>query len=114
MKVSNEEILNAILTNQTQKAAADSLGISPVTLCNRLKTPKMRQLLTAYREKQLDTIMSRLLASSEKASKKLDNLMDSENEFVAYNSASKVLQLSNDYIVTHDIKHRLEALEEKE
>ena len=110
-KVTDEKIIEAVLSSDTQIEAAQMLKITPQTLSKRIHQPKLKEKLSEYRKDILDKTSNQLIKSNLKATETLTQLLDSESELTRYNSASKVLQLSKDYIALSDISARLDRLE---
>lgn len=58
-------------------------------------------------------LSNRLVSNSSKALDNLVNMLDSPNEYNRYNSAVKILDLTERYIKIEDLQSRIEALEER-
>lgn len=110
-KITDERIIEAILSTNSQVEASKVLGITPQTLCNRLHKPKLKAKLNEYRRDVLDRTSNQLVKSNLKATETLTQLLDSESDITKYNAASRILQLSKDYISLSDIAERLDRLE---
>lgn len=110
-KISDLEIIQAILSSDTQKQASEKLNITQATLSRRLKNPKLKTELSKYRLELIDKTSTELIKSNIIATEKLTELLNSDSELTRYNASTKILQLSRDYVLMSDIATRLEALE---
>lgn len=110
-KISDLEIIQAVLSSETQKQAAERLHITQATLSRRLKNPKLKAELSKYRLGLIDKTSTELIKSNIIATEKLVELLNSDSELTRYNASTKILQLSRDYVLMSDIATRLEALE---
>ena len=111
-RVSDEELVTAILNTQNQKEASQLLGISEQTICNRLQSEAVQELLYAHRKALFDATSNRIVSISSRALETLVELLESDSENIRLNTACKLLSLSQDYISKQDIVSRLEHLEE--
>lgn len=111
-KIYDEQIIQALLLNSTQKDTADSLGITPQTLSKRINRPEFKNKLALIRKQQIEIVNNRLVNASTQAVDNLVDLLNSDNEYSRYNASCKILNLAKDYISIEDILTRLEALEE--
>ena len=112
-RITDEQLILAILNNPTQKKAADELGCSQMTVSRRINRTDFRNKLSEKRREIYDSVNNRLVNSSCVAVDVLVSLLESESEYIQYSAATKILQLSQDYITQSDIMTKLEALESK-
>lgn len=110
-KLTTDEIVLALLSNTTQKAAAEKLGITVQTLCNKVKSKSIQRKLQEVRKMQVQTVSNQLVASSSTAMENLIEMLNSENEYSRYNASLKILSLAEKYIKMEDILTRLDELE---
>lgn len=110
-KITDLQIIQAILSTDTQKQASEKLNITQATLSRRLKNPKLKAELSKYRLEIIDKTSTELIKSNIIATEKLTELLASDSELTRYNASTKILQLSRDYVMLSDIATRLEALE---
>lgn len=113
MRVSDDEIINAILSTPTQKLAAEKLKITEQTLTKRLKNPRLKANINQYRKDCLKHTANRIIQQTDTALAKLFGLMNSENENIQLQAICKVLSYSAEFCKICDIQSRLDDLEEK-
>ena len=106
--ITDEELLNAIMSTGTQKEASELLGISEQTVCNRIQKESFKTLLFTYRRDLFDVTSNRIVSSSKKALETLVALLDSDSEMVRYNTATKILSLGQQYVASQDILKRID------
>lgn len=111
-KLRNEDLLIACLTCKSQREIAKELGVTTATVNRRIHDPTFQKVFSEHRKKILDGTSTELVSNSQKAVEVLVKLLDSENELMRYNAASKILHLSQDYITQTDIIQRLDRLEQ--
>jgi len=112
-RVSDEALVYAVLTHNSQKDIADALHISQRQVCIRLKDRAIQKTLSEHRRAVLDSINTNLVSASQKAVQTLVELLDSDSEKIRLSASVRVLQLSNEYIQMNDILQRIEQLEER-
>lgn len=108
--ISDNEILVAVLSSRSYSEAAKSLGISKQTISRRMKDTELKSRVIELRKNVLDTINMRLIDGSKQAVEVLINLLNSDNELTRYNSASRILGLTQDFVESADIINELEQL----
>jgi hypothetical protein len=111
---SDEHLLLTLISSKSQTEAAQKLGISKQTVCRRVSKPKFKKMLADYRKQQLDEVNTKLIGLGGKSVDVLGNLLNSTNEISQYNSASRILGLMHDFIMTADIIQRLDVLEQSQ
>lgn len=112
-RISTQDIVQALLFNNTQRQAAQELGITECTLSKKIKSQAVQNQLRAIRREQVQILSNRLVSNSSKALNNLVDMLDSTNEYNRYNSAVKILDLTEKYIKIEDLQSRIEALEER-
>lgn len=113
VKITDEQIIQTILSTSSQTEAAKVLNITRATLNRRLQKPELKTKIAKYRRDILDKTSDKLLQSNVLATDKLTSLLNSDSELTVYNACSKILQLSRDYVVAADISARLDKLEQE-
>lgn len=113
VKITDEQIIQTILSTSSQTEAAKVLNITRATLNRRLQKPELKTKIAKYRRDILDKTSTKLLQANVLATDKLTSLLNSDSELTVYNACSKILQLSRDYVVAADISARLDKLEQE-
>lgn len=111
-RISDIELLEAILNSDSQKEASKLLGISEQTICNRMRTKSFKTLISIHRREMYDAVSNRAIANNMKALNTLVELLDSDSEMMRYNTAAKILSLGQQYIASQDILQRIEDIED--
>lgn len=107
-------LIAALLTGLTVTDAAAAAGISRATATRRLTDAGFRETLIAARAQVLSEAPARLLATSEKATKRLTALMEEAvDEGVQMRSAGKLLDLMLRAYQAADMLPRIEELERR-
>lgn len=111
LKVTDEELMLALLNSPTQKQAAALLGVTEQTISKRIKEADFQKRFSELRRKMLDSVSSELTKASYAAANKLIEFLDSKNEQLRYSACCKILQLANDTVALNEIIQRLDRLE---
>ena len=111
LKVTDEELMLALLNSPTQKQAAALLGVTEQTISKRIKEADFQKRFSELRRKMLDSVSSELTKASYAAANKLVEFLDSKNEQLRYSACCKILQLANDTVALNEIIQRLDRLE---
>ena len=111
LKITDEQIMLALLNSPTQKQAAALLGVTEQTISKRIKEADFQKHFSDLRRKMLDTVTSELTKASYVAANKLIGFLDSKNEQLRYSACCKILQLANDAVALNEISQRLDRLE---
>ena len=109
-KVDDKTLMGLCLSGKAQVQIAKELGMTKAQICRRINTPEFKELLSEYRNKMLDGILTDLTVHSQKAVKTLVNLLDSDNPFCQLQAACKILTLSQEYGIQHDLLTEIEKL----
>ena len=112
MKISDEQIMLALLNSPTQKQAAALLGVTEQTISKRIKEADFQKRFSELRRKMLDSVSTELTKASFAAANKLIEFLDSKNEQLRYSACCNILQLANDTAALNEIIQRLDRLED--
>ena len=109
-KVDDKTLLALCLTGKTQTEIAKTLGMTKTQICRRINTDDFQTMLSDYRRRVLDGILTDLTANAQKSVATLVKLLDNENPFVQFNAASKILSMAQEYGIQKDIMRDIEEL----
>ena len=109
-KVDDKTLLAMCLTGQTQTQMAKELGMTKAQICRRINTDDFQTMLSQYRKRVLDGILTDLTANAQKSVKTLVKLLDNRNAFVQFNAASKILSMAQEYGIQKDLMRDIEDL----
>lgn len=112
-KVSDEELISALLLHGTQKEAAEALGITEQTISGRKKNPHFVHL---YNDCQAEIIHAATQKLANAASASADLLVSTRDNpeadlFLRTNIAKDILRLARDYVAIDELQRRLSLLE---
>ena len=112
-RVTDEEIIAAILMHGSNRAAAEALGIGEKTVYLRTKTPAYIELFRQTKQELLSTATHRLQAATVNAVKVLCVVMQDYKVApqTRVNAATSVLAYAAKYAETVDIMERITELE---
>ena len=113
-KLSDEDLLVALLTSKSQAEAAQKLGVSKQTVTRRVNVPAFKDKFLQYRKNILDNVNTQLVNGTQEAVNVLIDLLKSKNEITRYNASSRILSLVQDYLSMQDIIDRLDKLEQEQ
>ena len=113
-KIDDKTLLYLMLTGKSQADIAKMLNMTRTQICRRVNTQEFRKILSEYRTKMIDGILSELSINALKAVNVLVELLDSDNDFVRFNASSKILSLVHDYNLQNDLLHELEEIKESQ
>jgi hypothetical protein len=85
------ELVEALLTHPTKTAAARALGISRQKLYKRLQKESVRELLDMILRERVQHLSRYSVSLVERAWARIEELLNSENEFVAIRAATLIL-----------------------
>lgn len=109
-KVDDKTLLALCLTGKTQTEIAKTLGMTKTQICRRINTESFQIMLSDYRKRMLDGILTDLTANAQKSVKTLVKLLDNDNPFVQFNAASKILSMSQEYGIQKDLMRDIDDL----
>ena len=109
-KVDDKTLLALCLTGKTQTEIARTLGMTKAQICRRINTEDFQTMLSQYRKRVLDGILTDLTANAQKSVKTLVKLLDNENPFVQFNAASRILSMAQEYGIQKDLMCDIEDL----
>ena len=112
-KIDDKTLLSLCLTGWTQTKIAEQYGITKCQISRRINSDAFQEMLSEYRKRILDGIMTELTANAQKSVQTLVKLLDSENEYIQMQSACKILSFTQDYSLQHDILRDIEAWKEE-
>ena len=113
-RLTDEEIIAALLAKGTVKGAAACLECATRTLYERMKKPEFKELYAQARAHLLKTATAKLQGNLCGAIDTLAEIMTDEEaaKQTRVNSAVSILQYAARFTETTDILERLEAIEE--
>ena len=110
MKVDDNTLLTMCLSGSSQAQIAETLGMTKAQICRRVNNPDFQIVLAEYRKKVLDAVLTDLTANAQKSVQTLVELLDCDIPSIQLQAASKILTLSQDYSLQHDILRDIDAL----
>ena len=115
MKVTDEQLVTAIMTHVSNKKAAAALGISERQFYNRTSSPAFKEKLTRARGRVMDNAVALLTGRMNEAIGTMVIIMRDEEAppQTRLNAADTILRNSMKLSERVDILERLDALEDK-
>ena len=112
-KITDEELITALLLHSTQKEAAEALGITEQTITTRKKSSSFVRL---YNECQQEIIHSATQKLANAAAASADLLIATRDNpdadiFLRTNIAKDILRLARDYVAVDELQRRLSLIE---
>lgn len=111
-KVDDKTLLALCLTGKTQTQIAKELGMTKAQICRRINTDDFQTMLSDYRKKVLDGVLTDLTAHAQKSVQTIVQLLDNENPYIQLQAACKILSMSQDYGIQKDLMRDIEAWKE--
>lgn len=111
-KVDDKTLLALCLTGRTQTQIARELGMTKAAICRRVNTDDFKKMLSDYRKRILDGVLTELTANTQKSVQTLVQLLDNKNPFVQLQSACKILSLSQEYGIQNDLLHEIDKIKQ--
>lgn len=113
MKVSDEQIIAAILSYSTNIQAAEACGLSEKQFYNRLSRPELKEKLAAARSKLLESATSSIAARVGEAVETMASIMHSEETpaQTRLNAADAIVRNSLKMSERTDVLDRISELE---
>ncbi len=113
-KVDDATLLSLVLTNNSQTQIAETLGMTKAAICRRIKSPTFQDLLADYRKRVLDGVLTALTSNAYRSVDTLVELLDDDNPYIRYQSASKILSLSQEFGVQYDLLRQIENIKQSQ
>lgn len=113
MKISDEQIVAAIISCSTNKQAAEACGLSEKQFYNRLSRPELKEKLAAARAKLLESATSSIAARVGEAVETMASIMHSEETpaQTRLNAADAIVRNSLKMSERTDVLDRISELE---
>lgn len=114
MRVTDNQLISALLTCPTIKLASEKVGISEQSVYARLRKPDFRMKLQSERNTQFQVISSKLEDANFKALDTLINILDNDevSAGIKVRASQTLLDLSLKNREQVDILQRIECIEE--
>ena len=114
MRVTDNQLISALLTHATIKQASESVGLSEQSVYSRLRKPDFRAKLQNARDNQFQVISSKLEDANFKALDTLIKILDDKevSAGIKVRASQTLLDLSLKNREQADIISRIENLEE--
>lgn len=111
-KVDDKTLLSLCLTGKTQTQIAKELGMTKAQISRRVNTEQFQAMLSDYRKRVLDGVLTDLTANAQKSVQTLVELLDCENPFVQLKAACKILSMAQEYGIQQELMREIEELKE--
>ena len=114
MRVTDNQLISALLTHATIKQASESVGLSEQSVYSRLRKPDFREKLQNARDNQFQVISSKLEDANFKALDTLIKILDDKevSAGIKVRASQTLLDLSLKNREQADIISRIQNLEE--
>lgn len=111
--ITDEQIIAALLANDTKQAACKSLKIGRDTLSKRMKSPEFRTKYRQAKDDLITGIINKMVMSMTSAVQTITDIMNNaENPpQIRLNASDSIMRYGIKLIEQRDILERLEALE---
>jgi predicted transcriptional regulator len=112
-KVTDEQIIQALLECDTQQASAKKLGITPQTIVNRMKNA---EFIAKYNNAQNEILRGTTRKLSNASGKSADLLIKTMNDknvnlLVRISIAKDILRLGRDFVCIDELQRRISEIE---
>ena len=111
-KIKDDDLLVMMLSGKSQAAIAQELNTTKWTVSRRVHEPEFQEMLSQYRRRIVDGIITALIANSQKAVDVLVELLDSDIPKIRFNAAAKILDLTQNFTTERDLMTELEKIKE--
>ena len=113
--VSDERIICALLSNDTRKAAAKSLGIKAETLATRMKSADFQEKYQTAKAEMVKDITNAVQSRTLKAINAICEMMENPgiSDQVRLHAADLIVRYSLEFTKTELILNRMERIEER-
>ncbi len=114
MRVTDNQLISALLSSATIKQASDTVGLSEQSVYSRLRKPDFREKLQVARDNQFQVISNKLEDANFKALDTLINILDDKevSAGIKVRASQTLLDLSLKNREQADIITRIQNLEE--
>lgn len=109
-KLKDEDLLLLMLSGKSQTEIARTLNCTKATITRRIHTPEFAEMLSQYRKRVIDGVITDLTTNAQKSVSTLVQLLDDNSPNVRFNAASKILQLTQDYSLQTDLLKDIEEI----
>ena len=113
--VSDERIICALLSNDTRKAAAKSLGMKSETLATRMKSADFQEKYQTAKAEMVKDITNAVQSRTLKAINAICEMIDNPgiSDQVRLHAANLIVRYSVEFTKTELILNRMERIEER-
>ncbi len=111
-KISDEELLVAVLSGESQRSIAKRYNITEGTISKRVHSPAFSSMLSAYRSEMIDKTLTELNKYALSAVDTLGSVLNSENDFAKLQAAIKILDYLQSYSYQHDLLRQIKEMKE--
>lgn len=113
--VSDERIICALLSNDTRKAAAKSLGMKAETLATRMKSADFQEKYQTAKAEMVKDITNAVQSRTLKAINAICEMMENPgiSDQVRLHAADLIVRYSIEFTKTELILNRMERIEER-
>lgn len=113
--VSDERIICALLSNDTRKAAAKSLGMKSETLATRMKSADFQEKYQTAKAEMVKDITNAVQSRTLKAINAICEMMENPgiSDQVRLHAADLIVRYSIEFTKTELILNRMERIEER-
>lgn len=111
-KVSDQELMVAVLSGESQRSIAQRYGLTESTVSKRVHKQAFRNQLAEYRSAMIDTTLTELNVYAKKAVSTLGELLESENDFARLQAAMKILDYLQSYNYQNDLLRQIREMKE--
>ncbi len=114
--ISDERIISSLLSHDTRKAAAKSLGIKSETLANRMMSDSFREKYQAAKDELVKDVVTTVQSNTMKAVNTIFEIMENPGNLpqIRLKAAELIIGYSIKFTETEDLLKRVEELEELE
>ena len=113
-KVDDKTLLALCLSGKTQTQIAQELHMTKTAICRRVNTDDFQTMLSDYRKRVLDGILTSLTANAQKSVDTLVSLLDNDNPFVQLQAACKILSMAQEVGIQKDLYRDIEELKRQQ
>lgn len=111
-KVSDQELMVAVLSGESQRSIAQRYGLTESTVSKRVHKQAFRNQLAEYRSAMIDTTLTELNVYAKRAVSTLGELLESDNDFARLQAAMKILDYLQSYNYQNDLLRQIREMKE--